>query len=131
MAIKTKKISDLGEIKIDDISGLNKTDFYFLGCMNGITGKVSTADVVQSIRETINSSVTKIAESTFGNMRSGDIDVSSLKTSIANVSSVTDENKKTINNLKSTINGFLKEVAELKSSLNDVTNKANRMEQFV
>ena len=53
MAIKTKKISELGQIEVADIDILKKSDFYFLGCMGGVTGKVSTSDVVNAIRANV------------------------------------------------------------------------------
>lgn len=67
MAIKTKKITDLGQIEVENIDILKKNDFYFLGCMGGVTGKVSTSDVVNAIRANVEDFVyphqnTQIAE---------------------------------------------------------------------
>jgi hypothetical protein len=53
MAIKTKKISELGQIDVDNVDILKKSDFYFLGCMAGVTGKVSTSDVLTAIRANV------------------------------------------------------------------------------
>lgn len=53
MAIKTKKITELGQIEVENIDILKKSDFYFLGCMGGVTGKVSTSDVVNAIRANV------------------------------------------------------------------------------
>jgi hypothetical protein len=50
MAIKTKKISDLSELTIAGVSDLEAADFYVLGCKSGVTGKVSVASIVTSIR---------------------------------------------------------------------------------
>lgn len=51
MAIKTKKISDLGTIDISAYGAGNLTDadFYFLACKSGITGKVATRDLVAAL----------------------------------------------------------------------------------
>lgn len=67
MAIKTKKITELGQIEVENIDILKKSDFYFLGCMGGVTGKVSTSDVVNAIRANVEDFVyphqnTQIAE---------------------------------------------------------------------
>lgn len=50
MAIKTKKISDLSELTLKDVSDLEAADFYVLGCKSGVTGKVSVASIVTVIR---------------------------------------------------------------------------------
>lgn len=59
MAIKTKKITDLGEIVLNGDNGisLNDTDFYLLGCKAGITGKVATSAIVNSVSKTAMSAV--------------------------------------------------------------------------
>ena len=107
MAIKTKKISDLGEIKIDGSTSLEKSDFYFLGCLNGITGKVSTQDIVQSIRSGIVAETNESAE--FSRMRSSMDEVSSLSERIVN-------NDVKIDNLTSTIETLSASVATIAST---------------
>ena len=59
MAIKTKKITDLGEIVLNGDNGisLNDTDFYLLGCKGGVTGKVATSAFVDSVSKTAMSAV--------------------------------------------------------------------------
>lgn len=86
MAIKTKKITDLGKITIDEKNiKLTDGDFYVIGCKAGVTGKVATNEIVNSIKsiidEEIDSEIDSIKES-----------VSSLTSSIATISS--DNSKK-------------------------------------
>ena len=51
MAIKTKKITDLGKITIDEKNiKLTDGDFYVIGCKAGVTGKVATNEIVNSIK---------------------------------------------------------------------------------
>lgn len=51
MAIKTKKITDLGKITIDEKNiKLTDGDFYVIGCKAGVTGKVATNEIVESIK---------------------------------------------------------------------------------
>ena len=57
MAIKTKKISDLNNIPLEtkvpnaeNLTTLDNSNFYFLGCYNDVTGKVSTKDIADTIR---------------------------------------------------------------------------------
>lgn len=52
MAIKTKKISELGQIQID-ANAVTASDFYLIGCQSGITGKVSTSALVDSIKNIV------------------------------------------------------------------------------
>ena len=68
MAIKTKKISELGQIEVADIDILKKGDFYFLGSMGGVTGKVSTSDVVNAIRANVEA-ISKDTVSAYANPR--------------------------------------------------------------
>lgn len=57
MAIKTKKITDLGQIQVsyseNGTSTLDIADFYLIGCQSGVTGKVSTAEIAEVIRSLI------------------------------------------------------------------------------
>lgn len=58
MAIKTKKITELGQIQVD-VDALSTADFYLIGCQSGVTGKVATNALVDAIKS--------IASSTQGN----------------------------------------------------------------
>lgn len=49
MAIKTKKITELGQIHVD-VDALSTADFYLLGCQSGVTGKVPTNALVDAIK---------------------------------------------------------------------------------
>ena len=55
MAIKTKKITELGQIHVD-VDALSTADFYLLGCLSGITGKVPTNALVDAIKTIASSS---------------------------------------------------------------------------
>lgn len=50
MAIKTKKISELNSILLTSDTALEQSDFYMLACQNGVTGKLATKDVIDTIR---------------------------------------------------------------------------------
>ena len=80
MAIKTKKITDLGKITIDGKNiKLTDGDFYIIGCKAGVTGKVATNEIVNSIKLLVDdksSDIERIKES-----------ISSLSSSIATISS--------------------------------------------
>lgn len=52
MAIKTKKITDLGILSIGD-EALMGSDFYIIACRSGITGKISTSEMVGELKEII------------------------------------------------------------------------------
>lgn len=86
MAIKTKKISELGQIDVADIDILKKADFYFLGCMGGVTGKVSTSDVVNAIRANVES-ISKDAVQTWEMTRgkSATSEISAIMEKVANL----------------------------------------------
>ena len=86
MAIKTKKISELGQIDVADIDILKKADFYFLGCMGGVTGKVSTSDVVNAIRANVES-ISKDAVQTWEMTRgkSTTSEISTIMEKVANL----------------------------------------------
>lgn len=54
MAIKTKKITDLGKITINAESNkLTDGDFYVIGCKAGVTGKVATGEIYKEIENLI------------------------------------------------------------------------------
>ena len=55
MAIKTKKITELGQIHVD-VDALSTADFYLLGCQSGVTGKVPTNALVDAIKSIASSS---------------------------------------------------------------------------
>ena len=85
MTIKTKKITDLGKITIDEKNiKLTDGDFYVIGCKAGVTGKVATNEIVNSIKLLVDdksSDIETIKES-----------ISSLSSSIATIAS--DDSKK-------------------------------------
>lgn len=57
MAIKTKKITDLGTINVTSSSGagsLSDSDFYLIGCKSGVTGKVETSAFLNAIQQSVN-----------------------------------------------------------------------------
>lgn len=83
MAIKTKKISELGQIEVADIDILKKGDFYFLGCMGGVTGKVSTSDVVNAIRANVEA-ISKDTVSAYANPRQS-AEISKLAERVTNL----------------------------------------------
>lgn len=60
MAIKTKKITDLGTINVsaNGAGSLNDSDFFLIGCKSGITGKVETKAFLNSIIQHVDAVVT-------------------------------------------------------------------------
>ena len=110
MAIKTKKISELGQIDVDNVDILKKSDFYFLGCMAGVTGKVSTSDVLTAIRANVeefdfphqNSKITKLENET-----------SNLKESVTNIQGKID----TVVNREQELEMIQTELTELKNTV--------------
>lgn len=101
MAIKTKKISELGQIDVESVDILKKSDFYFLGCMGGVTGKVSTSDVLNAIRANVES-ISSSAVSTFANSRQTE-ESSELTEDIVNLKVKIEQLYDKINNLNSNI----------------------------
>lgn len=61
MAIKTKKITDLGTINVsaEGAGSLNDSDFFLIGCKSGVTGKVETSAFVNAINQYVNELVGK------------------------------------------------------------------------
>lgn len=113
MAIKTKKITDLGEIELknNDIS-LSDTDFYLLGCKAGVTGKVATSAFVDSVSASAMSAVESA--------------IASIPAPTAAV--VEDESvKEEINAIKTSLISINQSLAEL-SQLKD---KVSSLESFV
>lgn len=62
MAIKTKKITDLGKITIDgEHNSLTDGDFYVIGCKAGVTGKIATQEIYKSIETLVTNDTRKIS----------------------------------------------------------------------
>lgn len=97
MAIKTKKISELGQIDVESIDILKKSDFYFLGCMGGVTGKVSTSDVLNAIRANVES-ISSDAISSFAKTRQT-VDASKITEDIVNLKVKIEQLSKKIDSL--------------------------------
>lgn len=109
MAIKTKKITELGQIHVD-VDALSTADFYLLGCQSGVTGKVPTNALVDAIKS--------IASSSTGN--SGRMidapDMASLE--------VTD-------GLQSSINVIVERISKSDSAIEALEAKVAALEGFV
>lgn len=119
MAIKTKKISELGQIEVADIDILKKSDFYFLGSMGGVTGKVSTSDVVNAIRANVES-ISKDAVSSYGNSRQS-AEISKITERVTNLEVKIEEISKKIDNA----------ISSILSQTNALESKVTALEGFV
>jgi outer membrane murein-binding lipoprotein Lpp len=84
MAIKTKKITDLGTINVsaEGAGSLNDSDFFLIGCKSGVTGKVETSALVNVINQYVNELVVnatkKYEDSSFVNVE----DVNKVKNEV-------------------------------------------------
>jgi hypothetical protein len=129
MAIKTKKISELGQIEVADIDILKKGDFYFLGSMGGVTGKVSTSDVVNAIRANVEA-ISKDTVIAYDNPKqSTEISkiaerVTNLEVKIEEISKITGR----VTNLEVKIEEISKKIDE---SIAKLTEKVAALEGFV
>lgn len=121
MAIKTKKISDLGQITVESSEVLNKADFYLLGCKGGVTGKVATSDIVKAIRADANEGISSL---TRGLTNSNDFD--KLAERVTNNSTKIDVLTKKLDNFISTLN----EDSD-SSKLDDIIIDVEKLKQFV
>lgn len=100
MAIKTKKITDLGTINVavDGAGSLTDSDFFLIGCKSGITGKVETKALVNAINQNTNSLINKAYE-LLVNKSDVDVDVNNIK---RDVKSLTNN----VNDLKVVVSGI-------------------------
>lgn len=122
MAIKTKKISELGQIEVADIDILKKSDFYFLGCMGGVTGKVSTSDVVNAIRANVEATSRDTIQS-YANTRQS-TDLSKVEERITNLEINLKKERENVEKLKN-LN------KELSNSLTQMSEKVTAIESFL
>lgn len=101
MAIKTKKITDLGTINVavDGAGSLTDSDFFLIGCKSGITGKVETKALVNAINQNTNSLINKASELLMTNSVVDVEDVNNIK---RDVKSLTNN----INDLKVVVGGI-------------------------
>lgn len=111
MAIRTKKISELNNIPLEVKDGettLDKNEFYFLGCYDSITGKVSTKEIADSIR----SIATKLIEEKVD------------KDSLTNTPSISED---VINDLKESSALTSSSVVTLDTKLNEIDAKYKKL----
>ena len=119
MAIKTKKITDLGTINVTSGSGagsLSDSDFYLIGCKSGITGKVETNAFLNAIQQSVNDVVGQVIPSALTSVID-DTDVKQTKIDIINISN-------NLNDLNSL-------VQSLESELIKIKEKSAKYEQFI
>lgn len=88
MAIKTKKITDLGTINVsaDGAGSLNNDDFFLIGCKSGITGKVETKALVNAIIQHVDGVVTTATKSIEASALVNVEDVNTMKSEIKTLS---------------------------------------------
>lgn len=115
MAIKTKKISELGQIEVADIDILKKSDFYFLGCMGGVTGKVSTSDVVNAIRANVEATSRDTIQS-YANTRQS-TDLSKVEERITNLEINLKKERENVEKLKNLNKELSEKVTAIESFL--------------
>lgn len=101
MAIKTKKITDLGTINIqaDGAGSLNDTDFFLIGCKSGITGKVEVSALVNSISQHVNSLVSTATEAIAVSSTNDSDEVEKIKNEVKSISN-------NLNDLSALVNGI-------------------------
>ena len=101
MAIKTKKITDLGTINIqgDGAGSLNDTDFFLIGCKSGITGKVEVSALVNSISQHVNSLVSAATEAIAVSSTNDSDEVEKIKNEVKSISN-------NLNDLFALVNGI-------------------------
>lgn len=109
MAIKTKKISDLGSINFESGSVI-------LGCTSDVTGKIEYSKICDLISEIVNAAINKTEvknvqeKVAFASMRNAEISdsVSSLQTEIVNLKSENEKLTKECKDLLTQINTHVK-----------------------
>lgn len=119
MAIKTKKITDLGTINVTSGSGagsLRDSDFYLIGCKSGVTGKVETKAFLNAIQQSVNDVVGQVIPTALTSVID-DTDAKQTKIDIINIS----------NNL----NDLISLVQSLESELVKIKEKSAKYEQFI
>ena len=101
MAIKTKKITDLGTINVavDGAGSLTDSDFFLIGCKSGITGKVETKALVNAINQNTNSLINKASELLLTNSVVDVDDVNNIKRDVKSLTN-------SINDLKVVVGGI-------------------------
>lgn len=102
MAIRTKKITELGEIDLKNNGiSLSDTDFYLLGCKGGVTGKVATSAFVTAAQASISQVAADVVED--------------------------DSVKEEINSIKTSLISINQSIAEI----SDLKERVTKLEQFV
>ena len=126
MAIKTKKITDLGTINISasGAGSLKDSDFFLIGCKSGITGKVQTSDFVTAIEQHAQSLVTSAAEVLAA---SSIVDVDDVNEMKKNVLALTNN----VNDLSATVENLTSIPATVATSSCDCAEKIATLEAKV
>lgn len=88
MAIKTKKITDLGTINVsaNGAGSLNDSDFFLIGCKSGITGKVETKEFLNSIIQHVDAVVTTATKTIEASSMVNVEDVNKMKNDVKSLS---------------------------------------------
>ena len=137
MAIKTKKIEDLGGIKLTDVKSLETNDVLLVGSKSGITGKISTSELVKLVSDSFDKKLSKIKNSektvayddTELTQKVTDVSVklNSTYTLVSQQKTKLETSDKKIKELEKKISGLEAKVAEI-AVLNE---KLNKVEKFI
>lgn len=104
MAIKTKKITDLGTINIssDGAGSLSDSDFFLIGCKSGITGKVETSAFINAINQHMQSLVMTATESIAASSVVDAKDVDKMKHDVLAISNNVNDLMEIVNEMTTT-----------------------------
>lgn len=120
MAIKTKKINDLGVIQLKDITALETSDVHLVGVQSEITGKVSTKELIKLVNESFQSAISELKNQ----KPTVSYDDSSL------VQKITDANVK-IKSLTTLTTQHTSKIDSANKRIAELENRCEKLEQFI
>lgn len=132
MAIKTKKITDLGTINISSngAGSLTDSDFFLIGCKSGITGKVETKSLVNAITQYASNIVATAIEAMASSDDDNNEEVNKIKSDVLALNNSVNDLSQLINTIASTPATVASE-CDCKEKIATLEAKVTALEGFV
>jgi chromosome segregation ATPase len=137
MAIKTKKIEDLGGIKLTDVKSLETNDIMLVGSKSGITGKISTSELVKVVCDSFDKKLSKIKNSE-KTVAYDDTEITQKVTDVSvklnTTNTLVTQQKTKLENTDKKIKDLEKRITALENKVSEISyleEKLNKVEKFI
>lgn len=137
MAIKTKKIEDLGGIKLTDVKSLETNDIMLVGSKSGITGKISTSELVKVVCDSFDKKLSKIKNSE-KTVAYDDTEITQKVTDVSvklnTTNTLVTQQKSKLENTDKKIKELEKKITVLETKVSEFSSleeKLNKVEKFI